>query len=281
LRFFKYQNKVSTICDGETWSYNSNVKKMKTLPTIGYSGRVDFPKKSGKGRVDQTLETWQKLGDKLLHHIKTKSHKAPAGKAQLQAAVKTGVEILEHSECESKKQQAVTELNQLKYALGDYWGQWLATIRHSKLEGRGRTTVTFNLEPELLRFLGHKKFNEQAMCTLQSAVLSLELHSISELYDLQEFLSKYSAKREQLKVEKRSNDAGPSSIAITTSQLARLFKNAKLDDYEALKSYFSHKQKIINKANKLDKVRTMIEQHDPDPTLAELLIDELRKLVVN
>lgn len=257
-------------------------KKVKTLPTIGYSGRVDFSKKPGKGRVDQTLETWKDFGEKLIHHIDTKSHKAPGGKAQLLAAVTTGEKILKSSdESESVKRQAVTELNQLKYALGDYWGQWLATIRHSKLEDRGRTTVTFNIEPGMLKFLGHEEFNEQAMYTLQSAVLSLELHSISELYDLQEFLSKYSAKREQLKVEKRSNDDGPSSIAITTSQLARLFKNAKLNDYEALKSYFSQKQKIIHKANKLDQVRTMIEQHDPDPTSAEQLIDELRKLVVN
>ena len=141
-------------------------EEAKTLPTIGYSGVIAVPKRPGRGRNDQDSETWLHSGHILLHHIETKTQKTHGSKIKLRAAVKTGLKILVSEHPESMKQQAVTELNQLKYALGGYWKQWLASIRHQKFEVKNRTTITFNLEPELQKLLGFEHFNEKAMNTL-------------------------------------------------------------------------------------------------------------------
>lgn len=254
-------------------------EEAKTLPTIGYSGVIAVPKRPGRGRNDQDSETWLHSGHILLHHIETKTQKTHGSKVKLRAAVKTGLKILVSEHPESMKQQAVTELNQLKYALGGYWKQWLASIRHQKFEVKNRTTITFNLEPELQKLLGFEHFNEKAMNTLQSAVLSLQLNSLSDLYDLQEFLAKYQAKREHHKQIGRSEEAESSLTSITIRQLMKLFNNAKLEDFEALKSYFSHRQKIINKAEKFNQIRSMISHYDPVNQHPVLFIDELRQFV--
>jgi len=249
------------------------------LTIIGYDMPSNIPKKPGPKREDQSLETWSEHGNLLTHHLKTKNKKVVGSKRALVAAVNTGFKLLSKENPKNSLEEVVGELNQLKDVLGEYWTQWLASIRHEKNEKSSRVTITFNVENSLLAILGIKSFSAKDMENLQRAIIACEFKSINDFYDLQEFFEQYRASREEHKQSTLDKDADKGHVVVTLKQMKKLFHNANANDFEQLKLFFAYKQKIVNKSQKFNRVHQMINSFDVGNDDSERFIDELRGFV--
>ncbi|MCG9738341.1 hypothetical protein L1D32_09255 [Shewanella insulae] len=141
-------------------------------------------------REDRTLEDWSEHGVLLLKMIDNRNNR--------HKEISRLISILKSDANRHQKEEATTNLNQLKYELGKNWTDWVKKINQKKNDmKRSRFYLKDKTFNELLSFLGQTKNNKKSDNEIFTALLSyisiFDLNSIDETYKITEELNRFSS----------------------------------------------------------------------------------------